>query len=79
MPDERRVHRRRAVEVDLLDVGPGHVLGALMAVDEDQQTGIPLAEVAGALELQLLAILKGHPGASSCHPLSPQIVAGLWR
>ena len=33
------------------------------AVDEDQQAGIPLAEIAAALELQLLAALEGHPGA----------------
>src|SRR5215218_7893770 len=55
--------RRRTVEVDLLDVGPGNVFGALTAVDEDQQAGIPLAEVAGALEPQLLAVMEGHPGA----------------
>src|SRR6185436_17466699 len=59
---ERRVHRRWAVDVDLLDVGPGHVLGALTTVDEDQHAGIPLAEVAGALELQLLAVMEDHPG-----------------
>src|SRR3954468_13919974 len=63
MLPQRRVHRRRAVEGDLPDVGPGHVLGALTAVDEDQQAGIPLAEVAGALELQLLAAMEGHPDA----------------
>jgi len=62
-PAERRVHRRRAVEVDPLDVGPKHVLGALTAVDEDQHAGIPLAEVAGVLELQLLATMEGHPSA----------------
>src|SRR3954470_21879832 len=63
MLPQRRVHRRRAVEVDLPDVGPGHVLGALTAGDEDQQAGVPLAEVAGAFEPQLLAALEGHPGA----------------
>ena len=62
-PAERRVHRRRAVEVDLLDVGPGHVLGALTAVNEDQHAGIPLAEISAGLELQLLAVMEGHPGA----------------
>src|SRR5436305_8361962 len=61
-PAERRVHRRRVVEVDLLDVGPGHVLGALTAVDEDQHAGIPLAKIASALELQLLTAMEGHPG-----------------
>src|SRR3954452_22604106 len=62
-PAGRRIRRRRAVEVDLPDVGPEHVLGALAAGDEDQHAGIPRAEVAGALEPQLLAALEGHPGA----------------
>ncbi len=39
----RPVHLRWAVEVDPLDVGPGHVLGALTAVEEDQHAGILLA------------------------------------
>src|SRR6185369_14065337 len=62
-PAEWRVHPQRAVEVDLLDVAPGHVLGALAVAGEDQQAGIPRAEVAGALELQLLAALEGYPAA----------------
>jgi hypothetical protein len=37
--------------------------GALTAVDEDQHAGIAVAEVAGALELQLLATMEGHLGA----------------
>jgi len=56
-PADWRVHRRRAVKVDLLDVGPRHILGALTAVDEDQHADIPIAEVTGALELQLLAAM----------------------
>ena len=59
----RRIHRRRAVEVDLLDVGPGHVLGALPAVDEDQQARIPFAEIAGSLEQELLPVVEAHPRA----------------
>jgi len=62
-PAGRRIHRRRTVEIDLLDVDPAHVLRALTAVDEDQHACIPLAEIAGALELQLLAVMEGHPGA----------------
>jgi RNA polymerase sigma factor (sigma-70 family) len=49
--------------VDLLDLGPAYVLGLLKAVDEDQHAGIPLAEVAGELELQHLAAMEGHLGA----------------
>jgi hypothetical protein len=45
------------------DVGPAHVLGALTAIDEDQHAGIPLAEVASALELDLLAAMESHSGA----------------
>lgn len=30
------VHRRGAVEVDLFDVGPRHVLGVLKTIDEDE-------------------------------------------
>ena len=63
MTARRRVHRRRSVEVDVLDIGPTHVLGALTAVDEDQHAGIPVAEIAGAFELQLFAVPEGHPGA----------------
>src|SRR5262245_13675346 len=59
----RRVHRGRTVKVDLFDVGPEHVLGALNAVDENQHAGSPPAEVAAALKLQLLAIMKRHFGA----------------
>src|SRR5262245_54106302 len=59
-PAERRVHRRRAIEVDPLDVGPGHVLGAPTAGDEDQQAAISLREVAVAFEPQLLAVVEPH-------------------
>src|SRR3989304_4934907 len=59
----RRVRRRRAVEIDLLDIGPGQVLGALTAVEEDEHAGIPLPEVAGALEPEFLAAMEDHPGA----------------
>src|SRR5687768_15291881 len=61
---------RRTVEVDLLDVGPGHVLGALTAIDEDQHAGISVAEVASALELQLLAVMEDHPGALGAAPFA---------
>src|ERR1019366_9560150 len=57
-PAKGRVHRRRAIESDLRDVGPGHVLGALTIVG-----GIPLAEVASALQLQFLATMQGNLGA----------------
>ena len=62
-PAERRVHRRRAVEVDPPDVAPGHVLGALPAVDEDQHAGVPLAEVAARSSWSSSPLLEGHPGA----------------
>ena len=52
--------RARPVEIDPLDVGPRHVLGALTAVDEDQHAGVPVAEIAGAIELQLLAAMERH-------------------
>jgi preprotein translocase subunit SecG len=58
------------VEVDLLDVGPSHVLRALAAVDENQQTGIAFAKVAGALETQLLAIIEDHRGAPGAGTLA---------
>ena len=59
---ERWVHGWRSVEVDPLDVGPKHVFGALTAVNEDQHAGIPLAEVAGRLKLELLAAMEDHAG-----------------
>src|SRR6185295_18353545 len=55
---ELRVRRLRAFEVDLLDLAPGHVLGPLVAADEDQDAGIPRAEVARRLQPQLFA--GGH-------------------
>src|SRR5262249_5196359 len=36
---------------------------ALTVLDEDQQAAIPFAEVAAALELQLLAVMERHLGA----------------
>ena len=61
---------RRTVEVDLLDVGPGHVLGALTAIDEDQHASIPLPQVTLALEVQLLAVsMEVHRGALSALPV----------
>ena len=39
-PAEWRSDRREAIEVDALDIGPRHVLGGPMLVDEDQQAGI---------------------------------------
>jgi len=50
------------VEIDLLDVGPLDVLGALAAVDEDQHAPITRTEIAGAIELHLLAAMKCHSG-----------------
>ncbi len=47
----RLVPRGWAVEVDPLDVSPGHVLGVLPVVREDEHAGIQLAEIAGMLEL----------------------------
>ncbi len=38
------------------------MIGALTVVDEDQHAGIPLAEVADALELQFVTTMQGHPG-----------------
>src|SRR6185295_995652 len=60
---ELRVRRLRAFEVDLLDLAPGHVLGPLVAADEDQDAGIPRAEVARRLQPQLFAVLESHPGS----------------
>ena len=56
----RRVRRRRTVQVDALDVGPGHVRGLLDAVDEDQQSGVPVAEITAPLEVELLAAREDH-------------------
>jgi hypothetical protein len=39
------------MEIDLLDVAPLDVLGALAAVDEDQHAAVPLTEIPGAIEL----------------------------
>jgi hypothetical protein len=36
---------------------------ALAAVEEDQHAGVPRTEIAGAIELQLLAVMKCHFGA----------------
>ena len=57
------MYLRRSVEIDLLDVGPLRVLGALAAGDEDEHAGIGVAEIAGALELQHLAVMERHRGA----------------
>ncbi len=43
---------------------------ARQAIDEDQHAGILLAEVAGALELQLLAVMEDHPGALGAAPFA---------
>src|SRR5829696_5522711 len=48
---QRRVHRRRPVEIDRDDLGPRHVLGALTTFDKDQHAGVPRSEVACALQL----------------------------
>ena len=45
-----------ALEFKPFDIGPGHVLWPLAAVDEDQHAAIRVAEVAAATELQLLAV-----------------------
>ena len=37
------------------------VLRGLADVGEDQHAGVPLAEIATRLELQLLATMEGHP------------------
>ena len=34
-----------------------------MAIDEDEHTGIPVAEVAVAIELQLVAVMERDGGA----------------
>ena len=51
------------MEINPFDIGPEHVLRALTAVDEDQHAAIRFAEVAAAIELQLLAVRERHPGA----------------
>src|SRR5687767_2690814 len=43
------------LEVDSLDVGPRHMLGAIAAVEEDQHASIRLVQVSAALELQNFA------------------------
>src|SRR5512145_3125430 len=60
---EWRVHRRRAIELDLVNLGPAYVLGLFSTFDEDQHAGIPTAQVAGEFELEYLATMKGHAGA----------------
>ena len=60
--------RRQTVEVDPLDAGPGYVLGAFMAVDEDPHAEIRLAEVAGALLL---------PGVPAADPSSAGVRSSL--
>ena len=41
----------------------GMVLSALTVVDEDQHAAVAVAEIARAIERQLLAAMERHPGA----------------